>query len=1226
MSNKTTNMQLYKADPVADKDSTFNIDVLLNNNWDLVDSFFQNLLENLNTHKSGSDHDNRYFTETELGAISSGAAGADKIGATAVSGYTGTTVQSILAAIGAALTAHKSSGDHDTKYYTQAVVGSTTSGSSGADKVGATAISGYTGTTVQAILTAIGAALTTHKSSGDHDTKYYTQTVMGSTTSGSSGADKVGATAVSGYAGTTVQAILAALGAALAAHKTSTDHDSRYFTETELGDTTSGSSGAGKIGVTAISGLTGATVQAILEALKAFGDTTNTNLTTHKSSGDHDGRYFTQTTLSSTTSGSSGADKIGAATVSGYVGNTVQAILAAIGAALAAHKTSTDHDSRYFTETELGDTTSGSSGAGKIGVTAISGLTGATVQALLEALKAFIDTTNTNLATHKTSGDHDARYFTQAVLSSVTGGAAGADKIGVTAITGLTGATVQAILEAMKAFIDTTNSSLTTHKTSGDHDTRYYTQTVLGSTTSGSSGADKIGASSIAGITGNTVQALLQGLKQYVDAVKQSLDPKDSVRAATTGADINAAYNNTAGTLTSNVSAAAVYDGVTLAVGDRVLVKDQTTQAQNGIYTVTNAGSSTTAYVLTRAADADTGAKLTSGSYVWVEQGTTYGDSGWIMTQNGNITIGTTAITWTQFSGAGQIIAGTGLTKSGNTLSITTGGVTAAQLAAGAGTDTIIGSRTLVDTTAPSADSAVLTTILSNLAYMIKSVTGKASWRTLPTATLEDLNNNKLNKAGDTMTGALTMNNGQALVFKDALGGTNTKLTLQSDNNLVLYGTDNNNNQLPLFSVQQRAASRDAIFNNVGSIKLGSNTVWHTGNDGHNSGLDADTLDTYQATDFYKYRGFLTTNSSISYAGQWTKIASVDIVAQFQDGQALIEFIDCANGSSNTQKGRLYFRVKQQNALGSAPGIDLELTDNDTLTKDCFAAVTTVNTTTQTTVELYIKNLYAYSQIVFNPLITALNIKFYELQPFIAALPTGTQTLCTYLPINHDLKVNGVITASLSGNASTATKLAASKTIALSGDATGSATFDGSSDISIAVTVADDSHNHIIDNVDGLKDAIVPSGQVAYFARNTAPSGWLKANGAAVSRSTYAALFSAIGTTFGAGDGSTTFNLPDLRGQFIRSWDDGVGVDASRVFASSQSDGIGYHKHGFRVVQSGWTPNNSGTLTAIGGGDSTYGSGGYLYFPSSTNQYDAYTPSANETRPKNIALLACIKY
>ena len=79
---------------------------------------------------------------------------------------------------------------------------------------------------------------------------------------------------------------------------------------------------------------------------------------------------------------------------------------------------------------------------------------------------------------------------------------------------------------------------------------------------------------------------------------------------------------------------------------------------------------------------------------------------------------------------------------------------------------------------------------------------------------------------------------------------------------------------------------------------------------------------------------------------------------------------------------------------------------------------------------------------------------------------------------------------------------------------------------------------------------------VLYFAGQTAPVGWLKANGAAVSRTAYAALFAAIGTTYGAGDGSTTFNLPDLRGEFMRGWDDGRGIDHGRVLGSAQGDAI----------------------------------------------------------------------
>jgi microcystin-dependent protein len=97
-------------------------------------------------------------------------------------------------------------------------------------------------------------------------------------------------------------------------------------------------------------------------------------------------------------------------------------------------------------------------------------------------------------------------------------------------------------------------------------------------------------------------------------------------------------------------------------------------------------------------------------------------------------------------------------------------------------------------------------------------------------------------------------------------------------------------------------------------------------------------------------------------------------------------------------------------------------------------------------------------------------------------------------------------------------------------------------------------------------------GEVAFFAMATPPSGWLKANGAAVSRVTYASLFAAIGTTYGSGDGINTFNLPDLRGEFLRGWDDGRGVDTSRTFGSAQSSQNLAHTH---------TVTDSGTRTPL---------------------------------------------
>ena len=157
--------------------------------------------------------------------------------------------------------------------------------------------------------------------------------------------------------------------------------------------------------------------------------------------------------------------------------------------------------------------------------------------------------------------------------------------------------------------------------------------------------------------------------KSYVDAVANGLDVKASVRVATTG-NLSGTYNNGNGTITAGSNGAISIDGVTLSVNDRVLVKDQTTQAQNGFYKVTATGSGGAAFVLTRTPDADAASELTGGAFTFVEEGTANADNGYVLTTNGTPTLGTTAITFEQFSGAGQISAGAGLTKTGNTIDV----------------------------------------------------------------------------------------------------------------------------------------------------------------------------------------------------------------------------------------------------------------------------------------------------------------------------------------------------------------------------------------------------------------------------------------------------------------------------------------------------------------------------------------------------------------------------
>ena len=140
--------------------------------------------------------------------------------------------------------------------------------------------------------------------------------------------------------------------------------------------------------------------------------------------------------------------------------------------------------------------------------------------------------------------------------------------------------------------------------------------------------------------------------KSYVDSTINGLDVKRSVHLASTAA----------GTLATDFENGDTMDGVALATGDRILLKDQADASENGVYVVAASGAPT------RATDFDADSEVTAGAFFFVEEGTTNGDNGFVLTTNDAITVGTTNLTFTQFSGSGQITAGTGLTKSGNTL------------------------------------------------------------------------------------------------------------------------------------------------------------------------------------------------------------------------------------------------------------------------------------------------------------------------------------------------------------------------------------------------------------------------------------------------------------------------------------------------------------------------------------------------------------------------------
>jgi len=173
----------------------------------------------------------------------------------------------------------------------------------------------------------------------------------------------------------------------------------------------------------------------------------------------------------------------------------------------------------------------------------------------------------------------------------------------------------------------------------------------------------------------------------------------------------------------------------------------------------------------------------------------------------------------------------------------------------------------------------------------------------------------------------------------------------------------------------------------------------------------------------------------------------------------------------------------------------------------------------------------------------------------------------------------------------------------------------------------------------------VPAGAVQFFAMAAAPTGWLKANGAEISRAAYSTLFAAIGTLYGIGDGALTFNIPDMRGQFARAWDDSKGVDIGRAIGTDQDDALEQHSHysgisaqsqefkaycgtGHTTDVLGQGRHTQGEASGTGSNAVTSGvisSGLAVTSPLQGATSSASTPKT-ETIVKNLALNACIKY
>ena len=293
-----------------------------------------------------------------------------------------------------------------------------------------------------------------------------------------------------------------------------------------------------------------------------------------------------------------------------------------------------------------------------------------------------------------------------------------------------------------------------------------------------------------------------------------------------------------------------------------------------------------------------------------------------------------------------------------------------------------------------------------------------------------------------------------------------------------------------------------------------------------------------------------------------------------------------------------------------------------TLTSLRVTGITTLGVTTTTSLSAEMISIAGASSTIANLLGTVLNYDnirgnnqnitgFSTLTQVSATGIVGTSVTATNL-IATNLRVSGITTLGSSNGIGTVTIGTGITALLVDGNAR----ITGILSVGQG-TITIDGFTNTISGISSVTDATgsylsIPPGTVISVAASVAPAGYLKANGAAISRSTYGALFGCIGTTFGEGNASTTFNIPDLRGEFIRGWvDDKVGIDTQTVFGRSQGDALASHRHSVTITI-------GGAFNAAGNDLSSRRDG--------STAFNTTFVGGTETRPRNISLLHCIKY
>lgn len=720
--------------------------------------------------------------------------------------------------------------------------------------------------------------------------------------------------------------------------------------------------------------------------------------------------------------------------------------------------------------------------------------------------------------------------------------------------------------------------------------------------------------------------------REWVTEELARQDFKHSVLAATTAA--------------ITLSGLQGIDGVALPAGARVLVKNQAAAKDNGLYLAASGA-------WTRCSDADSSTKVTPGLLVHVEQGSVNGDSAWQLVTDGLISVGVTALAFEMAYGRSGVAAGTyrsvtvdkygRVVAASNPTTVAGYGLTdvytKAQVDASLALKADLASPILSG--APKAPTAAIASNDTSIAttQFTQQLLGSLGWGSVGVSGSNLPAGSNLNSMttpgsyGQTANANATL----ALNYPEAVAGT---LLVQCASPAIcsqLYTTYNSG----------RVYSRSCYSN-----------VWSAWAE-------------LSITDSPALRGAPTAPTAV----KGTNTQQLATTAFVQG--AIAGLVDSAPGTLDTLKELAAslandpnFATTMTNALAGKQPLDATLTALAGLSSaaDQLIYSTAADTFAMAPLSAFSRTLLddANAQAARTTLGAAPTTHTHAISEVVGlAAAVNAASGLAQGATNQDpnLAVNQVI---LSNHANTPdpvwywhiTTTFYSTIASTSNRSQLAIQYSGGS----AVYARSQYNNQW--TAWARLDNGVPPGSIIHVAGNTPPVGYIKANGAAVGRVLYAGLFAQIGTTFGAGDGSTTFNLPDLRGEFIRGVDDGRGLDAGRVLGSVQAGQNLSHTHtGSTAAAGAHTHAISGTALAagehshtapraqnnnVGGGSPNFTTANLQNgTTAATNPAGAHTHTisgtaasagdhshvvtigasgGNEARPRNIALLACIKY